>query len=210
MLDDLLSRSAVLESRLLPVLEHPPLYPSDRITAVRGMVGITFEHSQSLKILAAARNCTSSIGMLRLQYEALTRGFWLLYVAPDSTIEKLMNGFSREQAGESEKMAMLAKMLEALEGRAPEPVLISLQGFQANHWKPLNSFVHGGIHALHRHRKGYPVDLVLNIIRASNALSLMAANLANLVTSEPFPPGALLELQFEFATCLPPLGQSAI
>src|SRR3954451_12395931 len=35
----------------------------------------------------------------------------------------------------------------------------------------LNSFVHSGIHALHRTRHGYPEDMALTAVRFSNGLS---------------------------------------
>ena len=210
MLDEILAGSAELEGRLLPILSRPILYNSDRYLAVRAMTGVTFEHAQSLKILAATRNCTSAIGLLRLQYEALLRGFWILHVASDATAERLINRFTHAEVGRNEKLPMQSEMMKSLEGRVPEAALVSLRGFQENHWKPLSSFVHGGIHALQRHSKGYPIDLIANVLRASNGLLLMAANLANLVTKEPYPSGSFVEMQYEFSTYLPPLDGSAI
>jgi hypothetical protein len=207
-LDDILHRSSELEARLAPLLVGSP--GSDRGHAVLGIIGVAFEHAQSLKILAAARNCTSAIGLLRLQYEAVLRGFWLHFVASDAVISKLVHGYSREEVGSNEKLTMQASMMKELEGKVPAQALTSLQDFQANHWKPLSSFIHGGIHALHRHTKGYPVDLVVNVARASNALSTMAANLVAIATNRPIPPGTFRELQTEFAACLPPIKASAI
>ena len=209
-LDQILALSAELEVRLAAALDFPPIYRSDRVAAVQGMVGVAFEHAQSLKILAATRNCTSALGLLRLQYEAILRGFWYLYVASDVTVEKQMNAFSREEVGNNEKIPMQAEMLKSLEAKAPAAAVVSLKGFQSNHWKPLSSFIHSGIHALHRHTKGYPVDLVVEVIKASNGLSTIAANLANLVTSSPFQPGTLAEIRYEFAACLPKLDRGAI
>src|SRR5690606_468091 len=111
---------------------------------------------ESAKILIATGNFTSALALVRLQYEALVRGMWLLYAASDSVASKLMNEFSRESVGNSEKLPMQAEMLKSLEGKAPKEALISLLSFKEHSWKPLSSYVHGGVHALHRHSKGYP------------------------------------------------------
>ncbi|WP_412034982.1 DUF6988 family protein, partial [Vibrio sp. 1403] len=47
------------------------------------MCSVSLEHAESLKILLATRNFTSALGLLRLQFESLVRGMWVLYAASD-------------------------------------------------------------------------------------------------------------------------------
>ncbi|WP_419723451.1 DUF6988 family protein [Stutzerimonas stutzeri] len=70
-------------------------------------------------------------------------------------------------------------------------------------WKPLNSFVHGGVHAVNRHSRGFPVPLVRTMVLHSNGLLCMAANLALILSGAP-PTGRLPQIQARFCDCLPP------
>jgi hypothetical protein len=80
-LDELLMRSAELEQELVEIFSSPPANSTDRLAASRIMCGVAFEHAESAKILIAAGNFTSALGIVRLQYEALLRAFWLLFCA---------------------------------------------------------------------------------------------------------------------------------
>jgi hypothetical protein len=202
-LDQVLMRSAELDVELLPYLELPIAPASDRLRAVRGMCGVAFEHAESIKMLIATGNFTSALGLLRLQYEAMLRGFWLHYAAPESAVSKLMGEFTREAVGNSEKLPMQADMIKALEGKAPPPAMVSLNNFKEQQWKPLSSFVHGGIHALTRHSKGYPVTLLTQVVCVSNGLSTMAAMLLLIISSDRTKVGHLTVVQADFADCLP-------
>jgi hypothetical protein len=114
-----------------------------------------------------------------------------------------MGEFTREVVGNSEKLPMQSEMLKALEGKAPESAMISLRSFREHQWKPLSSYVHGGIHALSRHTKGYPVVLLTQVLRASNGLSTMAAMVLLMISSDRSRIGQLTVIQSEFADCLP-------
>ena len=98
MINSLLSRSAELESELLQFISLPPYDRSERIVSSRVMCSIAFEHAESAKLLIATGNFTSATGLVRLQYEALTRAMWLLYSASDHAISKLMCELTNESA----------------------------------------------------------------------------------------------------------------
>lgn len=204
-LNSLLARSAELEKALVPFLNIQKVTQSDRLTTSRIMCGVAMEHAESVKILIASGNFTSALGLIRLQYEALLRAMWLCYAASDDTVSKLLREFTRETIGTSEKLPMPAEMLKGLEGKAPQGAMVSLIGFKENSWKPLSSYVHGGVHALHRHSTGYPTSLLADTLRASNALSTMAAMLAVILSGDRTIAGGMQELQVSFADCLPPL-----
>lgn len=48
----------------------------------------------------------------------------------------------------------------------------------------LNSFVHGGIHALRRHQEGFPVQIVRQLIECSNGLVTIAAMMLAILTGD--------------------------
>ncbi|MES9905808.1 MAG: hypothetical protein ABW168_24445 [Sedimenticola sp.] len=155
-------------------------------------------------MLIVSGNFTSAVGLLRLQYEALVRAMWLLYAASDTAVEKLSVELTHDGARKSEKIQMLSEMLSKLEGKAPVEALSMLLEFKQYSWKPLSSFVHGGIHAINRHSKGYPVMLLKQALRASNGVSLMVGMLLVILSGDPAQRGKIPEIQREFADCLPP------
>jgi hypothetical protein len=61
-------------------------------------------------------------------------------------------------------------MLAAVERDAPKGLSMPLVEFNQCHRQPLNSFVHGGIHALRRRQAGFPIELAIQLITMSNAL----------------------------------------
>ena len=114
-----------------------------------------------------------------------------------------MGEFSREAVGNNEKLPMHAEMLNALDGKAPRDAMISLLSFKEYQWKPLSSYIHGGVHALRRHSDGYPVDLLKQVLRASNGLSTMVAMVLLLISSDQSKQGFLPSVQMDFKDCLP-------
>src|SRR5690606_34353467 len=176
-INSLLSKSAELESELLQFISLPPFDRSERIVASRVMCSIAFEHAESAKLLIATGNFTSATGLVRLQYEALTRAMWLLYSASDHAISKLMCELTNESAEKANKLPMLSEMLKSLEGKAPQEALDMLLEFKEYSWKPLSSFIHGGIHAINRHSKGYPAPLLIQMLKISTSVSVMVRRL---------------------------------
>lgn len=199
----LLSRSAELESKLLEFLGLVPFDDSERIMASRVMCSIAFEHAESAKMLISAGNLTSATGLVRLQYEALVRAMWLLYAASDIAVSKLTSELTQETADRANKLPMLSEMLEKLQGKAPQDAVNMLLEFKEYSWKPLSSFIHGGIHAVHRHSKGYPPPLLEQMLRTSNGVSVMVGMLLVILHGRDEQRGKIPEMQKEFADCLP-------
>jgi uncharacterized protein DUF6988 len=194
-----------LEKSLFEVINMDKLENFPRKESSRILCIVSFEHSESLKMLIASGNFTSAIGLLRLQYEAFTRAIWLFYTASDLAVSKLMSELTAESARKTQKLPMLSKMLETLEGKAPQVVLDQLLEFREYSWKPLSSYIHGGIHAIQRHSKGYPLPLLKQTIKASNGVSLMAAMFLIIIANDISKKGVLPKIQKEFKDCLPEL-----
>lgn len=203
-INELLSRSAQLEASLNEFLALRPFDESPRLVSCRILCGVALEHAESAKILIVTGNFTSAVGLLRLQYEALVRAMWLLYAATDVVVAKLAADLTHEDAKRAEKMPMLGEMLSKLEGKAPSEAMGMLLEFKQHSWKPLSSFVHGGIHAINRHGKGYPIPLLEQTLRASNGVSLMVGMLLVILSGDPAQRGRIPAVQKKFADCLPP------
>lgn len=203
MINHLLSRSAELERNLLEFLVLPPFDDSQRIMVSRVMCSIAFEYAESAKMLISAGNLTSATGLVRLQYEALVRAMWLLYAATDTDVLKLTSELTQETANKANKLPMLSEMLEKLQGKSPQEPLDMLREFKEYSWKPLSSFIHGGLHAIHRHSKGYPLPLLEQMVRISNGVSLMVGMLLVILHGGGEQVGKIPRIQREFADCLP-------
>jgi len=171
--------------------------------ASRVMCSVAFEHAESAKMLISGGNLTSATGLVRLQYEALVRAMWLLYAASDTAVSKLTSELTQEAADRANKLPMLSEMLEKLQGKAPQEPVNMLLEFREYSWKPLSSFVHGGIHAIHRHSKGYPLTLLEQMVRISNGVSVMVGMLLVILHGGGEQRGKMPKIQREFADCLP-------
>lgn len=202
-LNALLARSVELENALSGFLGLPPFDSSARCRVSRAMCAVSYEHAESAKMLTATGNFTSAVGLLRMQYEALVRALWILYVAPDSAVEKLVADLTAESDRKASKQPMIAEMLEKMAGKAPPEALGPLHEFKDHQWKALSSFVHGGLHAIHRHDTGYPVLLLLQVVRSSNGLLMMAGMLLVILHGGGDQKGRIPEIHMKFADCLP-------
>ncbi|MBD9400072.1 MULTISPECIES: hypothetical protein [unclassified Pseudomonas] len=204
-IDQLLARSALLEGRLASFLALPLFDGTNRLRAARSLASLGFEHAQSVKHLVAAGLYTSAAALLRVQYESLVRALWALYVATDSQAELMLAELTEETAKQASKIPMLSQMLEAIEEKAPHAPVTHLKEFKHYSWRPLSSFVHGGIHAVNRHGKGFPLELVLMEIRHSNGLLGIAGNLLLILAGVPPEAGKMAGIYAEFKDCFPPV-----
>lgn len=201
-LKHLLRRSIELEQHLLRFMQLNPEDQTDRTTSSRIMCGVGFEHAESVKILIASGNFTSATSLLRLQYEALVRAMWLQYAASDVVTARLMGEFTHEKAKKADRLSMMTQMLQELESVAPTDAMRLLLEFKEHSWKPLSSYVHGGIHVLHRHSKGYPASLIQQTVRSSNSVSAMLAMHLARISRAKKPQLLVPRLERDFADCL--------
>jgi hypothetical protein len=202
-LNKTLMESAKLDERLQEFLlpANQPVPERERCSAI--LCGVTLEHAESVKILLASGNFTSATGLLRLQYEGLVRAMWVYYAASDGVVGKMMSELTTESARVANNLPMMSEMLDLLVGKAPKEATDMLLEFKEYSWKPLSSFVHGGIHAVERHGKGYPPPLLIQTLKASNGVSIMAAMLLIILSANPTHAGKIISIQAEFHACLP-------
>lgn len=150
-----LARADELDEALMSSVaadQYRPYDDSARIGASVSATCVALEHCRALRVLVAQGLPTAALSLLRLQHEALTCAVWRLYAATDLAVAKLAAPLSKETEAAANKLPMLADMLKQLAAKpaAAQP-LLGLQAFKDNNAAALNSFVHGGIHALHRH-----------------------------------------------------------
>jgi hypothetical protein len=97
-------------------------------------------------------------------------------------------------------------MLKALEGKEPAAAARQmLMQFRDTSLGALNSFVHGGIHPLQRNLEGYPLPLLINIQKNSNALLTMCGMMLAILSGSREVQMRMKASQRDFEDCLPDL-----
>lgn len=205
---DLLHQSDELATELSALLELPPYDNSPRMTSSHTLCGVSFEHSESVRILITTGNFTSSLGVLRMQYEALVKAIWARYAASENSISKLQSNLNPETVKWADKIPLLSELLVELEGKAPAQALVSLNEFKESSWKPLSSYIHGGVHAITRHGKGYPVELLTQAVRSSNGLQVMTGMMLVILSGDTKQQGRISKIQQKFANCCPAINHN--
>ena len=147
----------------------------------------------------------SAAALLRVQYESLVRALWLLYAASEPQVDLMMAELTHESAKKANKIPMLSEMLIAIEEKATHAPVAHLNEFKHYSWRPLSSYVHGGIHAISRHGHGFPALLVETMTKHSNGLLGIAGNLLLILAGIPASEGRMAEVYREFEGCLPML-----
>lgn len=148
------------------------------------MCSVSLEHAESLKLLIACRNFTSALGLLRLQFESFVRGVWVMYAASDNAVGKLAADLNEENQKRANNLPMLSEMISQLERKAPKNAVDPILEFKEYSWKPLSSYVHGGLHAIERHSKGYPVSLLEQVLKNSNGVNGLVAVFGAILTGK--------------------------
>ncbi len=165
-------------------MAHPVYDNSERLKVSKIMCSVALEHAESFKILLTARNFTSAIGLLRIQFECLVRGMWVLYAATDSAVSKLTAELNEENQKRADNLPMLSEMIKHLEEKAPKNAIDPILEFKQYSWRPLSGYVHGGLHAIDRHSKGYPIEILEQTLKASNGVNGMVAVLGSILSGK--------------------------
>ncbi|MBN8503076.1 MAG: hypothetical protein J0L58_01250 [Burkholderiales bacterium] len=207
-LERALQRADLLDQALMQALDaenYRPFDQSDRISTSVAAASLAIEHGRAMRVLVAEGMLTAALSLLRVQHEALVRAVWLLYAASDLAISKLTAPLSKDAEAAANRLPMMADMLKQLDDKPQATVpLIALRAFKDNNAPALNSFVHGGIHALTRSRSGYPVPLLIAALRNGNGLMLMAVMMLAILAGRQPLVHAVSQLQASFSADLPP------
>lgn len=208
-LEVMLRRSDELHEALLRLLDGAEFDSSPRGEAAFGMCSVALEHALSLRSLIAMGLPTSAAGLMRLQFEALTRAMWLQYAASDLAIEKLNAPLTVESERAAKNLPSASEMIEQLGKRVginvPANAHQMLAHFKEMSWHAMNSFVHGGIHPLRRQTEGFPVDMAMQFLRNSNGLLTMTGMALAILTRDKAIAKPMSKIQPAFKDCLPEL-----
>ncbi|PRD64312.1 DUF6988 family protein [Malikia granosa] len=206
----LLERSDAFEEALQGCFPDEGLIlamPSSQHELVASACSISIEHARVLRASFSLDAPHSGTALLRLQFEALLRGAWLLFAATPSQIEKLSATLGQEAEQAAKNLPSYSVMLEEVVKRGPEGLTAPLVEFNQNTRHALNSFVHTGIHPLQRHQQGYPPELAQTLVKFSNAIMHLAYRILASLAGSQLLMNTVTRKFYGFADCLPVKGQ---
>lgn len=150
-----------------------------RLDLVEQCIYISFEHGIGVNSLLVAGLPTQAMILLRSQFEAVVRAYWLLFIATNHQVSKLNFSYTFEEQFESDTCPMISEMLDKLSKAdlPAKPVIDHLCQFKKYHLKQLNSFVHTGKQTFTRDVMGYKEEMLLIQMRQSNNLITVAAQI---------------------------------
>lgn len=189
---------------LFRMVERPLFDDSARGTLSHVAASLALEHWVATRRLLSMGMLPSAAVVHRAQFEATLRSIWILYAASDEQIGKLGAGLSLDSEQAAKNMPQVAAMISALKARAPSQAYDAMNRFKENAWSALNSYAHAGIHPLTRHAERIPVQLVENLVKIANALAIVAAMQAAILSGIPLLQREILNLATLYPDCLPP------
>lgn len=210
LLDALLMRSTELQDALMEVLRLDETYEL-RVPAYGAKTSflaaeLSLEHGSGLRALLATGHPRSATGALRMQYESMVRSAWALWAATPDEIDLLEQELTPEAEVAAKQVGEYGAMKKSLKAsRCPEVLLAQLDEFDKISWRSLNSYVHGGVHALKRGEDGFPLWLAIQILRTSNGLMTMAAAMLSKLSGQDRGLADINRLVPQFKECLPEL-----
>ena len=202
---EIFDESALLAEELLDVIELPLFNDSKRIDVSDVACSLSLEHWHSTRALLRSALLPSALVVHRAQFEAITRSIWLTYAASDLDISKLTADLSIESEQAAKNMPQIQQMMEALKSKAPANAYDALSRFKENSWKALNSYTHTGIHPIQRHRNGYPLQLLHDVLRNTNGLAVLSCMQAVVLSGEQPLQQELLNIAGRHPACMPQL-----
>lgn len=166
---------------------------------------LSLEHATGALVLVGLGVFPPAYALMRPQYETALRGFWLAYSASDTWIAKLSQPLTLENAQRANKLPMPAEMLEDLarSNDAPQPIIEQLKMYSEVTWRALSSYTHGGLHPLARLLTGYPPQLSYDVVRNSNAIIALTAQLLSNLSGDARNMEPVSKFHKEFGDCLP-------
>jgi hypothetical protein len=205
-IDALLERSTAFEQAIqecFPESGFVLAIDSAQHQLVATACDLCIEHASVLRAAFAIGSPNSGSAVLRLQYEALLRAAWLMYAASSTQVEKLATTLDLEAEQAAKKLPGYLDMLDAVAKTAPAGLSAPLAEFNQYSRHALNSFVHSGIHPLHRARNGYPAVMGATIVRFSNGLMHFAYRMLASLSGSQRRMDSVTRVYSNFRECVP-------
>ena len=200
----LLSESDAFAADVLAALPQDYGVTGGRDSASTVACSLSLEHWLSVKVLLSADLFPSAVVVHRAQFEAIVRSIWLLCAASDGEVARLAINLSREAEQGAKNLAGLQEMISDIGKRGPSEAFAALSRFRDNALKPINSYVHAGIHPLHRHAHGYPDDLCVGVLRNANGVALLSWMQSAILARRQDLQRVILQIAARYPSCLPP------
>jgi hypothetical protein len=203
LLEALIEESHLLHQELGEALDGHQHDGSARGKLTTVFLSLSQQHALAFRCLMAGRLTHSAIPLMRLQFEATVKGFWVNYSASGEWIGRagtveLKNSRPVEPPNKS-----IADMLKALQRTAHPLVGVQLKEFEENNLRPLNSFIHSGISALSTLHCGLPESFCCQLVRISNGLAGLGATLMAEMSGTVEAIHAVLAAQAAHLNCMP-------
>lgn len=204
-----LRRAEEFFEHLSKIVDHPLYDDSARVNLSVTLAVSSMQFAAAVRVLCAEGLMLGASTTLRSQFEALVRCVWALHRATDHQIEKLSADLSHETQQASKNIPQVNEMLAELK-KIPqlENLLVSLNEFKESSWLPLNSFVHSGIHAIHWTKNEVPPQLIDQIFRISNGLTLLAFQSIGILTGRQGIQSEIISIIARYSSCLPKYRES--
>lgn len=202
----LIERSEAFERAIVDCFSEAGLIlaiSNTQFELVASACDLCIEHAHVLRSAFAVGSPNSGSALLRLQYEALLRAAWLMFAATPAQVERLAKTLDLEGEQAAKNLPGYLDMLNAIGKGAPAGLAAPLAEFNQYSRHALNSFVHSGIHALHRVRHGYPAELAQTVVRFSNAILHFAYRLLAMLTGSQQQMDRVTRVYTGFVDCVP-------
>lgn len=184
--------------------ESTPAFTDTRHHAAQGLCAISLHHGQGVLTLLPVLPA-SAIALVRPQYEALIRAVWAMHGATPQQLDRLVAPLTLQSQQAAKKLPGVPEMLEKLEASGPRGAAALLGRARERLNDGLNSFVHGGIHPFARYQGGYPIDLLMDVLKNSNAMSMLSLNVLSALPRQAEPLLLVQALYQQFKDVLPTL-----
>jgi hypothetical protein len=200
----LLTRSQELHTSVLDRLEGEPMPGLRRMQAAYAALGLSYNHAHAMQHLLAHRHYPSAFALLRVQFDAVVRGMWILFAASEEWIDR----FYCDRIGEPDCPApqppSLNEMLDASAAQnAPPGIVIQLCGLGGSSWFAMCSYTHTGQHPISRFLSEYTQEEAVEILQVSNGLIALATKLMTIALNRSEIAPDIARIFGEFADCFP-------
>lgn len=202
-LKSMLEQSWALDEDLSTLMNALPAPTTSRQAIVRGMSTTSHSHFHSQRVLLEVGTTPTVLALVRLHYESVVRSLWFAAGATDEWIDRMKLEHSKEN-GEPVMGPPIDAMLDRLGEVAPPHVSTSLRVLKDATRKPMNSFVHGGIHAILTGLvDAYGPYQWIGVLKNANGLAVMNAQALIISCNDSSTVGMLAAVQRKHMRCLP-------
>jgi len=176
---------------------------SQRGQVVAGFCSVVREHVLGQQHLLALGFDVAAMTLIRPSFESLIRAIWSLEGASEDWIRRFLARplASADTREETVKGPPVESMLETIQQHHPQWVHQSLVALKDGTWKPMHSYVHGGIRPVLQALVGCPEPQKVAVVLNGNGFVLFATNVLQICCGGP--PGAIANIQRRHHRCLP-------